>query len=137
LLPRSGSGFNGPPACFAGSLGIGWAGTTKTGKVFAEGSICLFSPFQRTSYWLTARARAFVSDQHFRFRYGQARSWQGKVVGPRPKDGGNDFFQQNGGAPTAGQGVTILWCQRSCGQRLRSENKYLCWQKRTSKRFIL
>lgn len=104
LLPRSGSGFNGPPACFTGFSGIGRADAPKNGKVFAEGSICLLSSFQRTSFRLTARARAFVSDQPFRFRFGQARSWKKKVVGPRPKVGGNDFFQQNGGAPTAGRG---------------------------------
>jgi len=62
LLPRSGSGFNGFPACRPVF--------THTGRTLirpARGSICwkLYSPGSRiskSSFRLTLRARAFVSD---------------------------------------------------------------------------
>ena len=76
-------------------------------KVFAESSICLIPVFQRTLSRLTPRARAFVSDQHSVFDSGRQdlgrKKWWGpdhrlgvttffsKMVGPRPRVGGNDF----------------------------------------------
>jgi hypothetical protein len=50
LLPRSGSGFTGPPACFTGFSFTGWTGSRKNRKVFAEGFIYLISLFQRTLF---------------------------------------------------------------------------------------
>jgi len=78
--------------------------TQKPAKYWLRALFTYSHHFKEPLFRLTARARAFVSDQPFRFRFGQARSWQGKVVGPRPQAGGNDFFQQNRGAPTAGWG---------------------------------
>ncbi|HAX98721.1 MAG TPA: hypothetical protein DCY12_07510 [Candidatus Atribacteria bacterium] len=85
----------------------GGPSSQKTRQVLAEGSIYLFSPFQRTSIRLTARARAFVSDQPSVFATGRQdlgrKKWWGhgqrlgvtaffsKMVGPRPQVGGNDF----------------------------------------------
>lgn len=75
--------------------------TQKPAKYWLRALFTYSHHFKEPLFRLTARARAFVSDQPYVFASGRQDLGRKKACSPK---GANKFFQQNRGAPTAGWG---------------------------------